>query len=69
MWYTYTQCYTTQPLKKNEILPFAARWMDLEGIMLKLKKSDRERRILYGITYIWNIKIYKLVNTIRKRTD
>ena len=42
-------------IKKNEILPFAATWMDLEGIMLS-EKSDRERQILYDITYMWNLK-------------
>ena len=25
---------TTEPLKKNEILPVVTTWMDLEGIML-----------------------------------
>ena len=28
----------------DHILPFAATWMDLEGVMLSEKKSDRERR-------------------------
>ena len=27
--------YTTQPLKKSEILPFSTTWMDLEDIMLR----------------------------------
>ena len=44
-------------IKKNEILPFVATWMDLEGIMLsEINKSDRERQILYNITYMWNLK-------------
>ena len=42
-------------VRKNEILPFAATWMDLEGIMLS-EMSDRERQILYDITYMWNLK-------------
>ena len=42
-------------VKKNEILPFATRWMDLEGIMLN-EMSDRERQTLYDITYMWNLK-------------
>ena len=34
--------------KKNELMPFAAKWMDLEVIMWS--KSDRERQIPNGIT-------------------
>ena len=41
--------------KKNEILPFAAKWMDLEGIMPS-EISQKERQILYYITYMWHLK-------------
>ena len=30
-------------IKKNEILPFAATWMDLDFLILNEVKSDRER--------------------------
>ena len=40
--------------KRNEIMPFAATWMDLEIIILS--KSDRERQIPNDITYMWNLK-------------
>ena len=50
--YIYTMEYYSA-IKKNEIMPFAAAWMDLEIIVLS--KSDRERQI-YDITYMWNLK-------------
>ena len=35
-------------------MPFAATWMDLDIIILS--KPDRETKILYDSTYIWNLK-------------
>ena len=39
-------------IKKNEIMPFAATWIDLEIIMLR---EVRERQISYDTTHIWNL--------------
>ena len=41
-------------IKKKEIIPFAATWINIE--MVTLSKSDRERQISYDITYMWNLK-------------
>ena len=39
-------------IKRNETVPFAATWMDLEIIILSEVKSDRERQIPYDVTYM-----------------
>ena len=44
MWYIYTMEYYSA-IKKNEILPFAATWMELEGITLS-EISQRETKII-----------------------
>ena len=41
------------PLKKNEIMPFAETWVDLESVLLS---EVREREILHGIPHMWNLK-------------
>ena len=38
---TYMQWNTTQPLKENEIMPFAATWMELE-ILIVSDVSQKE---------------------------
>ena len=40
---------------KNE-MSLAATWKDLDIIILSEVKSDRERQISYGITYMWKLK-------------
>ena len=42
-WYIYTMEYYSA-VKKNEILPFATTWMELEGIMLS-EISRRKKNI------------------------
>ena len=41
-WYIYTMEYYTA-IKRNEILPFATTWMELEGIMLsEISQSEKD---------------------------
>ena len=51
--YIYTMGYYSAI--KNEIMPFATTWMDLEMIKLS-EESEKERCIPYDITYMWNLK-------------
>ena len=63
MWYIYTMEYYLA-IKKNEIVPFAATWMDLEIIW---SKSDRERQISYAITYRCHLKKMIQMNLFTKQ--
>ena len=49
----YIQWNVTQPLKKDEIMPFATTCMDLEIVILN---EVNQRQISYDIAYVWNLK-------------
>ena len=42
-------------IKKNEILPFATTWMELECIMLSKISQSKERQIYY-FTHMCNLR-------------
>ena len=49
-------CVYYSTIEKNEILHFERTWMDLEGIMLSEISQTEKHRILYDLTYMWNLK-------------
>ena len=42
-------------IKKNKARPFAAKMDGTKDSHTKCSKSERERKILYDITYSWNL--------------
>ena len=61
--------YYYSVIKKNEILPFATTWMDLEGIMLSEIRQAKEGQTLYVVTYMWNLKYDKNKPIYKTETD
>ena len=49
IWFIYAlECYLA--MRKNEILPFAATWMELEGIILsEISQSEKDRYHMFSL--------------------
>ena len=49
MWYIYTVEYYSA-ITKNEILPSATTWMDLEGIMLsEISETEKDKHSIISL--------------------
>ena len=49
MWCIYTMEYYSA-IEKNEILPFVATWMDLEGIMLsEINQTENDKYYMISL--------------------
>ena len=51
MWYIYTMEYYLA-IKKNEIMPFEATWMDLEIIILsEVSQTEKDKYCIISLAY------------------
>ena len=50
MWLIYTTEYYLA-MRKNEIMPFAAMWMELEGMLNEISQSEKDRYHVF--THMW----------------
>ena len=51
MWYIHTMEYYSA-IKKNEIMPFAATWMELETIILsEVNQKEKDKYNMVSLTF------------------
>ena len=55
MAYIYNRTEYYSAIKKNEVLPFAVTWTDLEGIMLSEVVSETKKNKYYKVSLICGI--------------
>ena len=53
MWYIYTMEYYSA-IKKNDMMPFAATWMELETLILS-EMSQKDKDKYHMISHNWNL--------------
>ena len=65
VWYIYTMQYHSVG-KKNEIMPLAATWVDLETVTLN-EVCQTEKNKYHDTAYMWNLK--KKMNLFTKQKE
>ena len=52
-------------IEKNEIMPFAASWMELE--IITLNEGSQTEKDKYDIMHMWNLKKIQLKSFIKQK--
>ena len=65
MWYMYTMEYYSA-IKKNEIMPFAATWMDLEIVILSEVIQTKTNIVWYQLCMESNKRVNTNLSTKQK---
>jgi hypothetical protein len=52
MWYSYTM-EPYSPTKKDEILSFASKWMELENILSEVSQAQKAKNHIFSI--LWGL--------------
>ena len=55
MWYIHTMEYYSA-IRRKQILPFAATWMELEGIMISEISQAEKNKYQNDFTHMWSIR-------------
>ena len=42
--------------KRNEIVPFAEMWMDLETVIQSEVSEKQQKQVSHNIAYMWNVE-------------
>jgi hypothetical protein len=56
MWYLYTVEFYSA-MKKNEILSFAGKWMELENIILSEISQAQKTKNRYVLSHMWTLDL------------
>jgi hypothetical protein len=59
MWYLYTMDFYSA-MKKNEILPFTSKWMELENIILSEVSQAQKTKKSYVLPHIQSLDLGKM---------
>ena len=67
MLHIYTQWNITQPLKKNELMPFTATWMDPENVILSEVSQTEKEKCHMTLSYVDSKKKWYKWTSLKNR--